>query len=168
MLSVEKRREAFNAIWAAQPHWTPKQVRACIQMIPTSTTYAAQTTSERDRMHAEHQARLQVWLQRYLYTPNATPPAQGERLMPDPEPAPAPAPAKGTKAAPTVATGGGLLKPGSKKQRVLVMLKQPGGVTVDVICKELGVTEPAAKALIGDVKRAGVTITRTGDTYTCA
>ncbi|MEW9807464.1 hypothetical protein [Mesorhizobium marinum] len=47
----------------------------------------------------------------------------------------------------------------TKKRRVGLMLKRPGGVKVATIMSELDVTEPAAKALIGDVRREGNKVT---------
>lgn len=174
MLNTEKAREAFNAIWAAQPHWTPQQVRRAIQAMPTTVAWTEpKGTSARERLENEHAQRLQEWLQRVLYTPNAPPLDEPDyaairadiRANGPAKVTAAAAPSKASASSAPVATSSALLKPGSKKQRVLMMLKQPGGVTVDMICKELGVSEPAAKALIGDVKRAGQAVNRNGETY---
>lgn len=52
---------------------------------------------------------------------------------------------------------------GSKKRRVAEMLRD--GTTVANIIAELGVSDAAAKALIGDVRRMGIPVTRDGDVY---
>lgn len=57
---------------------------------------------------------------------------------------------------------------GSKKQIVAEMIMSIGGTTVAAIVASLGVSDAAAKALIGDVKRMGVNVVRNGDVYTIA
>lgn len=54
---------------------------------------------------------------------------------------------------------------GSKKQIVAEMIMAIGGTTVAAIVERLGVSDAAAKALIGDVKRMGVQVVRHGDVY---
>lgn len=164
MLTKEKRAEAFDAIKAAQPHWTDEQVRYAIEKMPTWSGYAYVSGSiQESAARSTYEVNLQVWLNRVLRTPNAEPFAEPDYATIRKELAKTP-PATGGNVATRLAVAEPM-KAGSKKQRVAVMLKQPNGVEVATIMTELGVTEPAAKALIGDVRRTGLKIEREGTRY---
>lgn len=161
MLTKEKRAEAFAAIKDAQPHWTDAEIRYAIERMPTWSGYAYTAGSiQESAARSTYEVNLQIWLQRTLRTPNAEPFIEPDYAAIRKEPPPAPATGAATKLA--VAEP---MKAGSKKQRVGIMLKQPNGVEVAVIMSELGVTEAAAKALIGDVRRTGLKIERDGTRY---
>lgn len=155
----EKRAEAFEAIQQAQPHWTERQIRWAIEKMPTWNGYAYTPGSLKESTaRSTYEVNMQIWLQRTLRTPNAEPFPEPDFAAIRKEPPPKPA----TGAA---ASSPEPMKAGSKKQRVGMMLKQPNGVEVATIMSELGVSEPAAKALIGDVKRTGLKIERDGTRY---
>lgn len=169
-LDQAKRDEAAAAVAAANPRWSDWHVKFMIERMPTraeDSRWVFPTGSPlRDRAEQLFIAQLHAWMVEVnLMEPDAAyqlpqdfvspyaemnaPRIRSQRGVREP---------RDTTATPRVA---GAVKSGSKKLRVKQML-EGGHITAAQIVADLGVSEAAAKALIGDVKRMGVAVETTG------